>query len=325
MSIATEIQRLQTAKTDVRTSLLKKGIYIPAGTLVSSFSTYIDSENPIPWKSNPSNYLSFFFIENGSIAWDDPNEAGDIQYSKNGGTTWTFFNGSTLSVNAFEEVWFKRNRSDGLGYNSPEDSSRFITTGKFFAGGNILSINNFNETLTQYHFAYFFYQCSGLNIDKSNPLLLPSTTLASYCYSHMFEGCISLKTPPELPATTLLTNCYSHMFRDCTSLTSAPTLPATTLAQSCYAYMFKNCASLRRPPVLIASTLQKYSYREMFNECINLNYIIMLATTHSATGCLQNWVTDVSETGTFIKNASTTTLPTDSVSGIPTGWTVIDA
>jgi hypothetical protein len=88
------------------------------------------------------------------------------------------------------------------------------------------------------------------------------------------------------------------MFKDCTSLTTAPELPATTLMDHCY--------------------------REMFNGCKKLNYIKMLATNISASYCLNNWVKNVASTGTFVKNSTMTTLPTGT-SGIPSGWTVVDA
>jgi hypothetical protein len=88
------------------------------------------------------------------------------------------------------------------------------------------------------------------------------------------------------------------MFNGCTSLTTAPELPATTLADYCYIYMFRGCSKL--------------------------NYIKMLATNISISGCLTNWVSNVSSTGTFVKNPAMTSLPTGK-SGIPSGWTVVDA
>ena len=80
-------------------------------------------------------------------------------------------------------------------------------------------------------------------------------------------------------------------------LTTAPALPATTLVEDCYYGMFQNCK--------------------------NINYIKMLATDISADNCLNIWVYDVSSTGTFVKNPNMTSLPTG-VSGIPSGWTVIN-
>jgi hypothetical protein len=50
----------------------------------------------------------------------------------------------------------------------------------------------------------------------------------------------------------------------------------------------------------------------------------MLATDISASRCLTNWVSSVSSTGTFVKSPEMTSLPTGE-SGIPSGWTVVDA
>ena len=45
----------------------------------------------------------------------------------------------------------------------------------------------------------------------------------------------------------------------------------------------------------------------------------MLATDISKTGCLTNWVSDVSPTGTFVKNADVT-WEAIGISGIPYKW-----
>ena len=87
------------------------------------------------------------------------------------------------------------------------------------------------------------------------------------------------------------------MFYNCTSLETAPALPATTLVNGCYGGMFSNCSKL--------------------------NSIVMLATDISATNCLDNWVRNVASTGTFVKAASMTSLPSGE-DGIPLGWTVIN-
>ena len=153
---------------------------------------------------------------------------------------------------------------------------------------------------------------------------LPVTTLADYCYYSMFYGCTNLTTSPELPATTLIDNCYGDMFSGCTNLSTAPELPATTLASDCYSSMFYGCTNLTTAPELPATRLAPYCYYSMFYRCNKLNYIKMLATDMSASSCLNNWVGGVSSTGTFIKNAAMTSLPTGS-NGIPSGWTVQNA
>ena len=203
-------------------------------------------------------------------------------------------------------------------------------------------------TLAERCYSNMFYNCTSLTTAPE----LPATTLANQCYGQMFRNCRSLTTAPELPATTLANqcyngmfqnctglksvhsnylpvttlaeSCYSSMFSGCTSLTEAPVLPATTLANTCYSSMFTNCTSLTTAPELPATTLSVRCYWGMFQGCTNLNSIKMLATSISAFNCLKDWVQNVAATGTFTKAASMTTLPTGA-SGIPSGWTVVDA
>lgn len=172
-------------------------------------------------------------------------------------------------------------------------------------------------TLADGCYSNMFLSCISLNAAPA----LPVTTLKPNCYAGMFKGCISLTSAPELPATTLEQSCYAMMFYDCTSLTSAPELPATTLTQSCYQLMFRGCTQLTTAPVLPATTLADYCYINMFNGCTKLNNITMLATDISANYCLDNWVKGVAATGTFTK-AKDVSIPINSASGIPEGWTV---
>ena len=174
-------------------------------------------------------------------------------------------------------------------------------------------------SLSSYYYSNMFNGCSALIAAPA----LPATRLARWCYASMFFGCSSLKTAPALPATTLANYCYSGMFRGCRALTTAPTLPATKLTEQCYMSMFNGCSSLVTAPALPATTLVTYCYNSMFNGCSKLNNITMLATDISATNCLNDWVNGVAATGTFTKAASMTSLPSG-VNGIPSGWTVVN-
>ena len=136
----------------------------------------------------------------------------------------------------------------------------------------------------------------------------------------MFQGCTSLVNAPALPATTLAQYCYSFMFSNCISLVNAPALPATTLTVNCYGYMFQNCTSLVTAPTLPATTLDSFCYSYMFQNCTSLSYIkAMFKKTSSA---LNNWVSGVASTGTFVKNSAATWENTFGVNAIPEGWTV---
>lgn len=335
-------------------------------TLFEKHSDYVDytqSEYPLPnvswckreveahfhkaeWDYSKE-YLTFESVENTTFQFTKTG----LSYSLDDGDTWTELaaNTATPTVNAGNKILFKGTitpSNDGIG--------RFISTGRFNASGNVMSLlfgDNFigqtNLTGKNYAFYRLFYNNSHL-ADAAN-LMLPATALVDYCYASMFNGCISLTTAPELPATTLAESCYFYMFFNCTSLTTAPELPATTLAVRCYDSMFYGCTSLAKAPELPATTLagQCYNsmfrgctsltaapglpattlatqcYNNMFFNCSNLNYIKAMFTTAPSSNYTNNWVGGVSSTGTFVKNGAATWNVTG-VNGVPTGWTIVD-
>ena len=139
-------------------------------------------------------------------------------------------------------------------------------------------------TLDSYCYDSMFSGCTGLTELPAD--LLPATTLAANCYCSMFKGCTGLTSLPEklLPATTLgsyCSNCYDSMFRGCTGLTELPAdlLPATTLAMNCYKEMFHGCTGLTVAPDLPAPTLNEGCYSTMFFGCTKLSSVKCLATT----------------------------------------------
>lgn len=189
-------------------------------------------------------------------------------------------------------------------------------------------------TLAPACYNFMFSGCSKLTKAPK----LPAMTLASQCYQRMFEGCTSLVDAPALPATNLAELCYNDMFWECTALKNAPALPATTLADYCYTMMFLGCSSLEKAPDLPAATLTPGCYEHMFMNCKSLNYVKCLATDLGDETSTDGWLTNVSETGLFLKadeadwSVKGTTpgtwgegdaeVPTLFVHGIPEGWTV---
>ena len=148
------------------------------------------------------------------------------------------------------------------------------------------------------------------------------TSLSGYDYAFykLFSECTSLINAPELPATSLAHLCYMDMFEKCTSLTNAPELPSINLATGCYRVMFYGCTSLTNAPSLPATSLAEWCYSEMFKGCSALTEVRISATT-TATNALTRWLSVVSASGTVYADPNFTGLPTNSVSGIPSGWT----
>ena len=243
-----------------------------------------------------NNYLTIEALEDNLVVVF----TNDIEYGIDG-NGWIKLKAisKSQSINAGQTLSFRGN----LEPNSSNGIGTFTINKKCNLKGNCMSMlfgdnaaDNYSLSGKNYAFYKLFYNCSNIVNVSSN--FLPATTLTTSCYNSMFSGCKSLTTAPVLPATTLTDSCYRSMFYNCTSLTTAPALPATTLAINCYYYMFSNCTKL--------------------------NYIKMLATNISASDCLYNWVKGVSSTGTFVKNAAMTSLPTGT-SGIPRGWTLQNA
>lgn len=201
-------------------------------------------------------------------------------------------------------------------------------------------------TLAYQCYYHMFYECESLTTAPE----LPALTMEEECYQGMFYGCKSLTAAPSLPAMTLAKACYYSMFENCSNLTSAPSLPALTLVEKCYSYMFDDCSSLETAPVIEATTVAKEScsnmfsycgkltqgpelkaklleercYSSMFFQCSHLNYIKFLGQDWSPVYCTSNWLYGVSQTGTFVKDASVPEMPRGE-SGIPKDWTVVDA
>ena len=255
--------------------------------------------------------------------------SGAFQTSRDGGNTWSDYTlDSAITLNTGEEVSF-RAKSDRTSAQGGSDYFYFVMTGKIEAWHNVMSLYRTNDfatynTVVNYAFYKLFSGCASL----TKAPVLPATTLADSCYYRMFDGCASLTEAPALPATTLAVECYEYMFYSCTSLAEAPALPATTLAQSCYFIMFGNCTSLTKAPELPATTLASNCYRVMFDGCSSLNEVrckmpSSYSSSQISSSYAYSWLKNVSSTGTFYTNADAN-WPSG-VSGIPTGWTRVNA
>ena len=162
-------------------------------------------------------YLCFTSTGNSTVRMTQtgtPNKSANkvIQYKLNNGQ-WQNWDMSAVSLSDGDKMYLKADDEIPIS-ESPSIYKYFMMTGSIAASGDIMSLLNFSDTLTD------------------------------YAFYNLFKNCTSLITAPELHATTLAKSCYYYMFYSCTSLTTAPELPATTLANACYAYMFYYCTKL---------------------------------------------------------------------------------
>lgn len=271
-----------------------------------------------------NNYLTIVALEDGLTASLSTNAC---EYCIDGDGNWLSLTAysTSRSVNTGHTLSFRGNLTPATNVGI----GTFTISKKCNLEGNCMSMlfgdNAANSTsLTGKDYAFYKLFCDCKNIVSVSKEFLRATTVSHRCYQSAFSGCSGLTNAPGLPATTLAVGCYVYMFQNCTSLNTVPsTLPAMALIDSCYGGMFWGCTSLTAAPELPALTLVYNCYSFMFYGCSKLSYIKMLATDISSSSCLSNWVDSVASTGTFVKNPNMTSLPTG-ISGIPSGWTVID-
>ena len=240
--------------------------------------------------ASAANYLTFTAEEDGSTFGIVNNEDNnpDLQYSLDGGETWTALTGGEKVTLAHkgDKALLRGDNPQGFskGYFK---YSTFNMTGKAAASGSVMSLIDGLGLSTQipedYSFSHLFSGCTSLTQAPE----LPATRLAEHCYSSMFSGCTNLTKAPELPATTLADNCYRDMFSGCTSLTQAPELPATEMSFYCYNSMFSGCTSLTQAPELPAMTLTRNCYSGMFSGCTSLTQAPELPATTLTDHCYQ--------------------------------------
>lgn len=279
--------------------------------------------------------LTLEFKGTGAFVFKSTNSSfiKTIEYSKNGGE-WTSITSATdnsarVEVVDGDEIAFRGNNVNYCDISDPNiRASLRVATCNFNIKGNVMSL----LTPTGYESLTTFSSNSALGllfgfdttlVDAHN-LILPATYLKNRCYYYMFYNCSGLVYAPELPKdiTVFERQAMKNMFYGCSSLIKAPSTignSSTTMNDNCCGDMFTNCTSLTVAPELPIPTLVVNAYEGMFNGCSSLNYIKCLLE-NPAQGWMNNFVTGVSSTGTFVKKNGVTW--TRGVRGIPTNWDV---
>lgn len=98
-------------------------------------------------------------------------------------------------------------------------------------------------------------------------------------------------------------------------------LPATGLSPSCYRAMFSKADRLTKSPLFPAeNNLASLCYNYLFEKCTALTHIACFATRSTS---IAGFSTGVTSEGVFYKNPNASW--SNGATGIPNGWTVIDA
>lgn len=249
--------------------------------------------------------LRFSSDGNFTLSVSNPGWDGTMEYSTNGGDSWTTWDGSSISGTASQPIDV---RGTGNSVVTGAANAKWTFTGKSCTG-NIEKLLDYATVASNQHPAMgeacymdMFYECTTL----VDPPSFPVTTLTKNCYAYMFWGCTSLASTPTLSADVMAEGCYKYMFKGCTTLTSAPALPATTLAKECYYGMFYQCAALTSAPTLSVATMAEGCYHAMFASCTSLTAMPSLPATTLAKSCYKSMFSGCSALTTLSELSATT-------------------
>ena len=269
-------------KADGMTSWQTGGNGIPSGWTVINAGDEVASMTETP--------LTIEATEDATIVTFTNPLTLTIEYSTDGGTSWTAVSDATITISGINAGQTVQLRGNNAAYGTNANYSNINFDKDCYVYGNIMSLVNADNfaTVTEltepYAFRTFFYGNTHLKSHSAKDLMLPATTLSLRCYYSMFYGCSALTKAPALPATALADYCYDSMFAHCYTLAQAPELPATTLAQGCYRAMFLRCEALATAPVLPAMTMARNCYLGMFYRTALAQAPALPATT-LAYGC----------------------------------------
>jgi len=253
---------------------------------IESDAAYIKAHKP---------YLTFAILSDGIISFSGYTDDGDInneiQYSFDGGNTWSEPSRIlTIDVHQGDEIkWKGRMKPKESGYNSSSGIGKFSgSTAQFNVKYDIMSLlygDDFETETELVDTCTFANLFSYTNVVNANQLNLKSNNLTDYCYTNMFRYCSDLVEMPYLLAKNLAQYCYFQMFQNCINLTKTSALIAQEMKTSCYHRMFGNCTKLAKAPALLATIMANHCYEAMFQRCESLVTPPNLDSTHLANGC----------------------------------------
>lgn len=248
-----------------------------------------------------THYLTFEVNRAGKIGFRNGDTGTTVYYRKNNGSWSIITNGSSFNVSIGDKIEWKSTGNIKSGSSNGPWSG---TTAGIEIYGNIMSLKYGDDFLSQ-----------------------SSYSIGGWVWQRVFASITGLTSAENVyfPGNTIYSNyACEYMFTRCTNLVKAPktmTYDTDTLGSRCFDYAFYGCTKLETGPELLKTNVTNNAYRLMFCDCSKLNYVKCLISSPN-TKHQYNWMSGVASTGTFVKKTGVTW--TSGISGIPSGWTVIE-
>ena len=252
----------------------------------------------------------------------------DLSYSFDK-TTWTdIHDGGQVIIPIGSKLYLR----SSTGFSSGESSNyySFGNSQNCIVGGNLMTLIDYENanTLTNipnYAFSHMFNQHSGGGLTINELHTGNATTIGNYSFSwfvrysnlngnltSLFENVVSAGT-----------NAFDSAFIG-TSFNELPLFEKlTTVGEKTFWSAFQNMSNLRFVDFSKITTVGFRAFSSSFYGCSSLNEVKTPNISSWNTTNFDGWLNGVASTGVVSKPAGLT-IPTDNVSGIPTGWTTED-
>ena len=217
-------------------------------------------------KIEPTNPMTLTALEAGSTVgyslagtWGTSREFPVIEYSTDGGSTWSTMVQDTpvTLANVGDSIQLRSSTGDNFAYTT-SIYTKITGTGQLKLSGNLLSMQQdfaYHQKFTHNGFMGLFRQNTAI-VDASEFIPRVQALSKTYCLGYLFYGCTGLVTGCQIPDNYVDPNglssvgsCYYDMFYGCASMTRGPDrLPCKYATKSMYYNMFYNCSALEKAP-----------------------------------------------------------------------------
>lgn len=259
----------------------------------------------------------------------------DLNYSVDGGTTWTAYDFTTLptvNVPANGNIKFRGTNAGGIGTGALNNFSvGFHLNKRYSISGNPSSMVNpdpavFSTYTDAAHLGRVFLNETNL-VDASLLKTSQYTRVRDFVFYKAFEGS-GLQRPPRLNNVTLIHRSgMERAFFGCTALAEATDLSSLVELRGEHAllYTYKNCTSLTTGSNLYNLTTISNNggmVEGMYEGCTSLVTAYSPKLTTWNENYFRNWLNGVSASGEVCvpTGMSLNVIPTDTVNGVPNGW-----
>ena len=248
---------------------------------------------------------------------------------------------------------------DVRGYNAGSEWSRGMFESMFENCTSLATLPNLTNvtTVRERGMHSMFNGCTSLTVGAN---LSSVTRISAHSFANMYYGCTGLLTTGVLPnVSTVAEDAYGHMYCGCTSITAPPRMTQITyISRFGCDEMFNGCTSLASAADLSnVRSIEYYGCQGMFGGCTALetgadirnftsNYntacidAMYMNCSRLTTAYLPNpnnpqyfwsdvgagwWLYGVAQNGRVIapSQAALQYVPTNDVSGVPSGWTAV--